>query len=120
MEGRQKDSSQLHKDVLSAVRECYSAETIIEEEPIKLTNKVLFLDIYIPRLKMAFECDGEQHFKYSKFFHGNAINFANQRKNDKEKEDFCNINRITLVRIRYDDKVSKDLIYSKALEALKK
>lgn len=112
-------ASEFHKKVYNIVKECYPEETLLNEEPIKVSGKVLYLDIYIPRLKIAIECDGIQHDKFSKFYHGDATNFLMQKKNDKLKNEFCQLNNIALVRVSYKDKLNKDFLTDKILEAMR-
>ncbi len=110
--------SDLHKTTCALVKECYPKEPITEEFPIKIGNKTLYLDIYLPRLNIALECDGIQHFKFNKFFHPDIFSFQRQKKNDKEKEEFCKENNISLARVKFDDKLDVDLVRNKILEAL--
>ncbi len=112
--------SDLHKTVLNLAKKCYPGEKIREEEAIKIGNHTLFLDIFFPRLKLAIECDGQQHFAFSKFFHSDAMSFNRQKKNDKIKEEYCNENKITLVRIKYNDQMTVEFLSQKILEAFKK
>ncbi len=111
--------SELHKKVLSLVRECYPKETIKEELPIKIGNKTLYLDIYLPRLKIALECDGQQHSKFNKFFHADIASFNQQKKNDKNKEDYCEEEGISLIRVKYNDSMTVENITNKILDKLK-
>lgn len=64
------------------------------------TGLPLELDIYIPTLNIAFEYDGEQHYKYFKFIHGNEMNFIKMQNRDNFKKDRCKELGITLIRIR--------------------
>lgn len=109
--------SELHKSTCSIIKECYPKEPIIEEHPIKIGSKTLYLDIYLPRLNVAFEADGEQHSKFNKFFHADIFAFQAQKKNDKEKEEYCQENAIVLIRIKFDDKINKEFITNKILAA---
>lgn len=114
------NSSELHKTVFQLVRECYPKESIKQEELIKIDGKQLFIDIYIPRLKLAFECDGIQHEQYSKFFHGDASKFKDQKANDELKNRYCELKNISLVRVRHNDKLNKDVLMDKITQALMK
>ena len=113
------NKSELHRTVLAMIKECFPQESIREEENIRIDGASLFIDIYMPRMKIAIECDGVQHEKFSKFFHGDAATFARSKKNDMLKERYCEIQKITLVRIKYNDTLSKDLVYNKIIDALK-
>ena len=61
--------------------------------------------------KIALEVDGNQHYKFNKFFHGNSRqNFLSQLQRDDKKEYFCEINNIKLVRILESDKLDEELL----------
>lgn len=60
----------------------------------------LRLDFYIHLLKMAFEFDGSQHDEYVPHFHGSRKKFAQAKNRDWEKEEWCKINGIRLIRIK--------------------
>ena len=54
---------------------------------------------------------GGQHYKYNKFFHSNnRLNFLEQLKRDEKKENFCEMNKITLVRIIESDELNCELL----------
>lgn len=63
----------------------------------------LELDGYNETLKLAFEYQGIQHYKYSPdFFHKNGIgDFYKQQERDKLKRQLCKDNKITLIEIPY-------------------
>ena len=77
----------------------------------------LFLDIYLPGLKVAFEYDGPQHFEYCEHFHGSRENFIKARKRDLEKDELCDQQGITLIRVAYNEDMTKELILQKLEEA---
>ena len=58
------------------------------------------IDFFNATQNIAIEVDGNQHYKYNKFFHSNSRqNFLSQLKRDEKKEYFCDINNIKLIRI---------------------
>ncbi len=73
----------------------------------------LELDIYIPELKLAFEYMGIQHYKFNGFFHTNKEEFEAQQYRDRCKKRLCKLKGIKLIRIRYDEKLSEQLVLSK-------
>ena len=62
---------------------------------LKNTEKVLFIDIYIPDLSLAIEYDGKQHYSPINFFGGND-GFNIQSKRDLIKTEYCIKNYIEL------------------------
>jgi hypothetical protein len=60
-------------------------------------------DGYNAESKIAFEYNGEQHYKQNRFFHRKRDSFVNQQKRDKEKEHYAKENGITLIVIPYTD-----------------
>ena len=57
-------------------------------------------DFFNATRNIAVEVDGNQHYKYNKFFHSNSRqNFLSQLQRDEKKEYFCEINNIELIRI---------------------
>lgn len=70
------------------------------------TQKNLELDMYNEQLKLAFEYDGQQHASFNKFYHKTIEDFNDQVERDKFKNDVCEKNGITLVRIPHS--ISKD------------
>jgi len=82
------------------------------------TLKGLELDFNIPELRLGIEYDGEQHFDkelYKKLY---GEGFEAQIKRDNLKNKLCKKKNIKLVRIKYDEKLSKRLIVKKIKEVL--
>lgn len=63
----------------------------------------LALDFLIPSCTMGIEVHGEQHFKYTPFFHKSKIGFAQAKRRDLDKKEWCRINDIKLVELRWDE-----------------
>ena len=114
------NASELHRKVYNIVKECYPKETILQEKTIKIDGKTLFIDIYVPRLKVGVECNGRQHYKFTQFFHGDAQKFKQQVENDRLKKEYCEIEGITLVNVRYDEIINRELLEDKIVDALKR
>lgn len=76
----------------------------------------LELDCYIPDSRIAFEYDGKQHFELIKHFHKEEQDFKDLQKRDKEKDRLCKELGIKLIRIKYDEEISEDLIKEKLLD----
>ena len=78
----------------------------------------LFIDIYLPRLQLGFEYDGQQHFEYNEHFHGSRESFIQARRRDKNKDEECEEQGIALIRVAYNEEMSRDLVLSKIEEAI--
>jgi very-short-patch-repair endonuclease len=101
--------SKIQKNVKNLLRDYWFSDVVFEEFPV-LGSKMT-IDFYNANKKIAIEVDGDQHYKYNKFFHNNdRINFLSQLKRDQKKEDFCKINNIKLVRIIESDTLNKELL----------
>jgi very-short-patch-repair endonuclease len=91
----------------------WTGNVVFEEFPIVGTR--LTLDFYNANKRIAIEVQGGQHTKYVKFFHSDRINFLDQLKRDRNKEKFCEINKIKLVTIFEDDIINAHLFESQGV-----
>jgi hypothetical protein len=89
------NASSLHKRVRIFFKERYPAAQILEE--VYLPGENLYLDFYLPVFKLACECQGAQHDKYTAFFHTNKMGFIKAQSRDRRKADWCRLNEIWLV-----------------------
>lgn len=62
-------------------------------------NTILELDFYIEELKVAFEIQGDQHFKFIPFFHGTQEKFEKSKQYDAEKSELCAGSNVRLIEI---------------------
>jgi hypothetical protein len=94
--------SGIQKDVKGQIKAYWFADHVFEEFPVAGTR--LTLDFYNATQKIAIEVDGNQHYKYNKFFHSNSRqNFLAQLQRDEKKEYFCGLNKIKLIRVLESD-----------------
>ena len=92
------------------LKEIFSGYTILEEvklpgsrDPVK--KSVLFLDFFIPNAMLGIEVHGQQHYEFSKFFHKTKAGFLKAVARDFIKEDWCNLNEIELIALKYSDTI---------------
>ena len=86
------------------------------EEEYHATDR-LRLDFFCKKLRLALEYDGPQHEEFIPFFHESEQNFKEQLERDSQKERWCRLNDITLVRIKEED-LNEDTLRQKINEAL--
>ena len=96
--------SKLHLKARTILKDIFPTVQILEEvaAPITRTEK-LFFDFYINTVKLVVEVHGQQHYKFNTLFHSAAQDFANQRKRDRRKAEWCEYNNITYVELPYNE-----------------
>ena len=71
-------------------------------------KNVLKFDFYLPNYNTCIEYDGRQHFYINEFF-GGIDEFKKVKIRDQIKNEYCKINNIYLIRIRYDENIEEKL-----------
>ncbi len=96
-----------HLEARNIIHDIFLGYNILEEvklpgsvDPAK--KSVLFLDFLIPNARIGVEVHGQQHFKYTPFFHKSKAGFLKAKARDKAKAEWCEINDIELIVLRYD------------------
>ena len=104
----QKKRSKYHLRARKLLKEIYHSYRILEE--VKLPGStashrrsVLYLDFFIPNLRLGIEVHGQQHYEYSPFFHKNKASFLKGQSRDEDKLKWCELNNIELVVLKYSD-----------------
>lgn len=108
------------KSLYKILCELYGDENIIKEFSESwlinnITGKRMYVDFYIPQLKLAIEYDGSQHDTYVEFIHKNYRNFYYQVYRDRLKERLLLSHGIKTLRIKYEEKLSTDSIKQRIL-----
>lgn len=67
--------------------------------------KPLPFDFYLPKYNLCIEYQGEQHYKCINFFGGEKA-FELRKKNDEIKKNYCELHKIKLLEIHYNDNVN--------------
>lgn len=96
-------SSQLAKSVRESLSQALPNTLIKDEEYVSYKGNRLFFDFYLPSLNIYVEVQGIQHSQFNKHFHGSAAEFRAQKKRDRLKQEWCDLNDYTLVTINYDE-----------------
>lgn len=71
-----------------------------------ITGNNLEIDCFNPDLKLGVEYNGQQHYKYTSFFHRNVDASINQKYRDELKRRMCQENGINLIEVPYTIKLN--------------
>ncbi len=97
-----KSPSKFQAEVKAFLKPHWFAQVVFEEMVIPGTR--MRIDFYNANKKLAVEVDGAQHDKFNKHFHKNSrAVYAAHIFRDYDKEDWCELNSIKLIRIKPED-----------------
>lgn len=88
------------QECLNILREIFPLHQICAEIPIP-TKPKLYLDFYLPLIRLGVEVHGRQHTQYTKHFHGSREGYLASIHRDEKKKQFLSDNNIKLI-ILYD------------------
>lgn len=91
----------------------YESECMLEG---CLYKRPLRFDFYIPKLNMAIEYDGEQHFRPIGWYTYDIASFTSMQTRDSIKNNYCKEHGIRLLRIPYTDYDNIDNILNKQIK----
>lgn len=80
-------------------------------------KKKLIFDFYLPEINLCIEFDGQQHFKPIEFF-GGEESFLALKRRDRIKNNYCEENKIKLLRISYEDVNIIDILIKSKIKSL--
>ncbi len=100
--------SKFHVRARGLLKELFNSYRILEEVKLpgstELHRKsVLYLDFYIPSIKLAIEVHGQQHYEFCPFFHKSKADFLKGKARDEDKIAWCELNDIRLVTLKYTE-----------------
>ena len=97
-----------HAQARELIHDLFRGYSIMEE--VKLPGSrnpakksVLFLDFLIPNARIGIEVQGRQHYEFVPFFHKNKDGFFEARARDVAKAEWCEINDISLIKLKYNE-----------------
>lgn len=103
--------SKYHVAARNLLAEIFKGYTVLEE--VKLPGSrcpskksALFLDFFIPNFSLGIEVHGQQHYEFIKFFHKTKAGFLTSCKRDFIKQDWCELNSIDLIVLKYSDSIT--------------
>ena len=80
--------SNFEKHVYSCLCELFQPYEIIRQLYINYNGYKLFFDFYIKHLNLYIECQGEQHDKFVRYFHGSVFKYRDAKLRDKSKTEY--------------------------------
>jgi very-short-patch-repair endonuclease len=100
--------SKFHVRARILLKELFNSYRILEEVKLpgstELHRKsVLYLDFYIPSIKLAIEVHGQQHYEFCPFFHRSKADFLKAKARDEDKITWCELNDIRIVTLKYTE-----------------
>ena len=104
----QRPRSKPHLTAREILNDFYKNYWVLEEVKLpgsrnKALKSALFLDFFVPHVRLGVEVHGKQHYEYSQFFHKSSAGFKESLKRDKLKQDWCDLNEIYLIVFKYSD-----------------
>lgn len=101
--GQATRKSDLHLEARSIIHKYYPTLQVLEEIPVYVRKgEVLYLDFYLPLLKKCIEVHGRQHYEFVRFYHNTTLGFIKHQKRDKDKKEWCSLNRIQYIELPYN------------------
>lgn len=98
-----RNRSQHHLRARQFLIDNFRSYEILEEVAIKPRLKTQYLDFYLPKLKLAVEVHGKQHYDYIPFFHKSLPGFVKHKERDMQKLEWCKLNNINLLELPYNE-----------------
>ena len=100
--------SKFHVRARKLLKTIFHSYRILEEVKLPGSTEshrkgVLYLDFYIPQIMLAIEVHGQQHYKYTPFFHKNKADFAIAKAKDEDKITWCELNKIDIIVLKHSD-----------------
>lgn len=108
--------SQLHILARELLKEIFPFNRIFEEVALPGCKNVLFGDFHVVNEFMIVEVQGQQHYQFSKFFHGSKIGYNRSLNRDNRKKEWCRINNFYFVELPYNESTDewRNRIYNRA------
>lgn len=97
--------SKLHLKVRELIKSYYGLSKTLEEVSIKgfPRGKTLYLDFFIPNLKLVIEANGNQHTEHVGYFHSNKAKFLLAQNNDRLKKEWAELNGFKFIELFWNE-----------------
>jgi hypothetical protein len=104
-------------ELLRLVRAALPKESVKHQGSPEWLGRQRF-DIFVPRLRLAIEYQGRQHFEPIEFF-GGKTGLARTQVRDERKRELCEKNEFRLVYFRFDEDLTLSEVKSRLEAALR-
>lgn len=91
--------SDLSDKVELLLGEALPSHRVVKEKYVNYRQSKLYFDFYLPELNLYIEVQGDQHFRFNKFFHVDGMAFTNQKFRDALKREFIDSNNYKMVAL---------------------
>lgn len=99
--------SKFQFNVKQFLKKYWSNDMVFEEMP--MAGSRMTFDFYNATQNIAIEVQGQQHVRYTPYFHGTTKSkFIGQIRRDNDKQKYCELNKINLIEIYPDDNITED------------
>ena len=110
--------SKLQEDVGKLLKSIFPYNSIKEEYHIGQGLMLDFLIIRSHGINFGIEVQGQQHYQPNSFFHKDEEGWVMQQRNDAKKKVLCAQQNIVLVEFKYDDALTRQVLFDKISKAL--
>ena len=95
--------SNLSKYVESLIKISFKTYRYKKELYVLFQGIQLYFDFYLPELGILIEVQGQQHYKFNKFFHRNNDVFLDQKYRDTLKSQWAAEKNLKLIQFSYTE-----------------
>ena len=104
-------------ELLQMIRQIFPEEEVIHQASPSWLSRQRF-DVFIPRLGLAIEYQGRQHYDPVEHF-GGEDGLRRTQERDARKALACEENGISLVYFRYDENLNRSVVEARLKNALR-
>lgn len=106
--------SEIADSVYKTIKSLFPHLTVLKEKYINYKGTRLYFDYYIREWDLFIEVQGQQHYSFNQHFHSSADDFRKQKQRDNLKVEYIQENKsMGLLRFKYDEKITEDLVLKK-------
>lgn len=97
------NKSKYHLQARDMIKRVFPSLRLVEEVHLPGCKTSMYLDFFIPLMRIGVEVQGEQHYKFIQYFHKDKIAFMQAKMRDGQKRTWCETNDITLIELPFNE-----------------